>query len=289
MSQPTPAANPYGGIFQYLTKINGTDAEVRAAQAKLAQLTPETAAVYKTLDMLPEGELKSWLMANPVQFWKKIIALFKGKTYQTGQYILGERYNDQLLCNGNIGRSQVSDDSVPVARSIFTILFGVRINNSEDLDSLDHGVDAYYARPNKQDIPAEAVQRAVFLKQNFFPISTYNNTCWDLGIFEKYPLVAPIPEMNADATKEEMNVNKLYTGDLPGGARAVNGVIPVDAQTILKQYIGSTIDETTGEIVTPTEQKINDLVKRAKDNPIIIILAVVVIVMIILLIRKFAK
>lgn len=253
MPVPAQSQNPYGGIFQYLLAINGTDAQVKQAQAKLAMLTPTTAAVYQVLNLLPEGELKSWLTANPIQFWKKIIQLFTGRTYQSGQYRLGERYIDQLICQGGnpdsvTSTSQVPDDTVPVARTIFTILFGVRINNDEDLWSLDNGVSAYYSRPNKGDIPQLAVERAVFLKQNFFPYTTYNKVCWtDLSPFEQFPLVAPIPEMNASATHEEDNVGKLYSGPLPGGAVAVNGVIPVDAQTILKQY---PLDETGAPVTT---------------------------------------
>jgi len=166
-----------------------------------------------------------------------VIQLFTGRTYQSGQYILGERYNDQVLCNGNIGRSQVSDDMVPVARLIMTVLFGVRINDSGNLDSLDGGVDNYFHQTTFPDIPRNAVERAVYLKQTYYPISTYNNSCWDIQYFEKYPLVAPIPEMNADATRVEANYGKFYSGDLPGGAKAINGLIPVDAQTILQQYV----------------------------------------------------
>jgi hypothetical protein len=246
VATPQSSANPYGGIFQYLTQINGTDAQVRAAQAKLAQLTPETAAVYQVLNILPEGGLKSWLMANPVQFWKKIIQLFTGRTYQTGQYILGERYNDQVLANGNIGRSQVSDEMYLAARTILSILFGVRINDSGNLDSLDGGVDNYYSQSGFTDVPRKAVERAVWLKQHYYPIATYNNQPWDLTWFEKYPLVAPIPEMNASATNSQDNYGKLYNGLLPGGATAVNGVIPVDAVTIVGQDLSDSAATTTG-------------------------------------------
>lgn len=235
MPEPKRSDVPAGGIFQYLIHINGSPDEVKRAQAALASTNPVTFGVYQALNLLPEGELKSWLTANPVQFWTKVIQLFKGRTYQTGQYILGERYNDQILCAGDIGRRQVSDEMVPVARMIFTMLFGVRINNDEDLGALDNGVAAYYQRPNKGDIPQSAVERAVYLKQNFYPASTYNRQCWDLRYFELYPLVARIPEMNADPTREEANVGRFYTGELPGGAYAVDGLVPIEAQTIIRQ------------------------------------------------------
>src|SRR5688572_30164079 len=179
MSQPATSKNPYGGIFQYLLQINGSPAQVRAAQAKLSQLTPQTAAVFAALNVLPEGELKSWLMANPVQFWKKVYGLIFGRKYTSGDYILAERLNDQVYCNGDIDRRQASDQMVGVAHVIFNQLFGVRIATSEDLDSLDAGFAAYKARPVSQGISDNAIERAVFLKQRFYPISTYNARCWD--------------------------------------------------------------------------------------------------------------
>lgn len=233
-------------MFENLVQPQGSPQDVekatavlRDAKAGMAEGVAVAKAVYQIINLLPEGDLKTWLLKDPVEFWKSIIALIRGRTYQTGQYILGERLIDQVQ-GGNVGRRDVADEVVPAARMLFTILFGVRINNSEDLDSLDYGIDAYYARPNKEDIPHEAVERAVFLKQNFYPIRTYNVQKWDLGYFEQYPLVAPIPEMNASTTEEGLNVWKLYNGTVPGGAYAVDGIIPVDAQTILKQLPAGT-------------------------------------------------
>lgn len=244
---PVPSQNKYAGIFQYVLKMDGTPAQVRAAQAQLAKLTPETEAVYQALNILPEGGLKDWLMANPIQFWKKVIQLFTGRKYTSGQYVLGERFIDQIV-GGNVSRSQVSDADVAQAQTLFTILFGVRITTSEDLDALDYGVQAYYNRGEKNDIPNEAVERAVYLKQHFYPISTYNNYKWDTIYFEQYPLVAAIPGLTEGT---------LYNGDLPGGAVAVNGLIPINAQYILQQYPGSDFNQDTGTVTTPKGQVIN--------------------------------
>jgi hypothetical protein len=235
------STNAYAGIFQYLVHLDGTEAEVRAAQAQLAKLTPETQAVYQTLNLLPEGGLKSWLMANPIQFWKKIAQLFTGRKYTTGQYKLGERFVDQIL-GGDTDYHKVTDDIVAQAQTTFTILFGVRITTGEDLDALTYGYDYYYWRGEKGDIPQEATERAVFLAQNYYPVSTYNHGQWDPRYFEIYPLVAPIPGLDQGT---------LYNGELPGGAICVNGIIPVSANFIIKQYPGSDFDPTTGNTTTP--------------------------------------
>lgn len=98
-----------------------------------------------------------------------------------------------------------------VARALLTTLFGVRIGNITYLDNLDHGVDAYYASGGgygTQDIPREAVVRAVYLKQTFFPVSTYNVRHWDMNQFQIHPLVKPIPD--------PFTPGKLYTGTILG-------------------------------------------------------------------------
>lgn len=236
---PPSSQNKIAGIYQYITQINGSPEQVEAAKAKLAALTPTTAAVYQALNLLPEGELKSWLKANSIEFWKKIIQLIKGRKYTSGDYVLGERLNDNIYCNGDIGRQQVSDDMVDLAHRIFNQLFGVRISTSDDLDALDGGIDAYKARKVSEGISDQAINRAVWLKQNYFPSSTYNRVCWDLSYFEKYPLVDRIPDYN---------LGQWYSGPLIGGAEAVNGVINVDANSVLKQYVGADFNPETGEI-----------------------------------------
>lgn len=258
---PVPSTNPTAGIFQNLVKIQGTSAEVAKVQGAMAQAIPIANAIYQVIGLLPEGELKSWLTANPVQFWTKIFALIKGKKYTSGAYVLGERMNDQIFCRGNIGRQQVTDDMVTQAYIIFNQLFGVRIDTSEDLDALDHGLIAYRARPVSQGISDDAIERAVYLKQHYYPIATYNKSCWDLRYFEAFPLVDRVPDHE---------FGKWYTGPLLGGANCVDGLIPVSASSILKQFAGSDFDPATGNITTPDGTVIppGGSVSALDDNPL---------------------
>lgn len=231
-------------IFQNIVQPQGSAEEVSKAQTLLkdaregiASAVPIAQAVYQTLNLLPEGELKSWLMANPVEFWKKIVQLFTGRKYTTGDYILGERYIDQVMCKGDVTRRQVPDEIVPIAQTFFTIVFGVRIHTEEDLAALDNGVQAYRSRWTSKGVPDNAIERAVFLKTHFYQAFKNNQACWDLSYFEKYPLVAPIPGHD---------VGTLYTGPLPGGAHAIDGIIPVEAGAILRQLpTGTPFDPAT--------------------------------------------
>ena len=219
------------GLFDNLINIG------KEVQDGITAAEPTTAAVKQALNILPDGELKNWLMANPVAFFNRIFRLIKGARFQAGQYRLGERLLDNVLNKPTASYRDVSDDYVKLAQYLFTVLLGVRINNDEDMWALDNGVEAYYARPNKQDIPLAAVQRAVNLKQTYYPASTYNKTVWDLRHFENSPLVAPIPAVGIHDTLEEQNVGKLFNGELPGGAVVKNGVI--DGNDALKKLLTS--------------------------------------------------
>lgn len=272
---PVPSNNPAGGIFQFLVQPQGTRTQVNQAQLALQQASPYIAAVYQALNMLPEGDLKKWLTANPIQFFKMVIQLFKGRKFTIGQYKLGERYLDQIVGKATRAWSDVGDDIVPIAQMMFTVLFGVRITTGEDLDALNFGVNKYYERGEKNDIPVDAVERAVFLAQRYYPIDSYNRYQWDLKYFEMYPLVAPIPGIDEGT---------LYTGELPGGARAINGIIPVSAASVLQQIPGGDFDPNTGNITTPTGEVItpgstadasaggsvlDNLISYVKANPLV--------------------
>jgi hypothetical protein len=245
----TPMKGP--GLFSSIVKIAGGAASfVPGVQAVLI-------CAKFAISLLPPGGLKDWLQGGVVHFFTKLYTVFFGRKFTTGNYTLAERYVDQVLSpsgpdtlktNWNVTNEQVVDASM-----FFTIVFGVRITDSADLDALDAGMSAYYARPDKADVPANAVERAVYLKQQFYPISTYNSVTWDLNYFSEYPLVAPIPD--------PWNVGKLYNGPLPGGGVATDGIILIDEQTGL--YTDLTAGETKGEAAPGT-------VGPAKKNEVLI-------------------
>lgn len=115
------------------------------------------------------------------------------------------------------------------ARTMFTILFGIRMTNSNFLDALNYGVDNYYqaAGWHGEDIPRNAVERAVYLVQNFFPGSSYNAYQWDMNKFQEYPLVAPIPD--------PFEPGKLFTGEFLG-VSVVNGMAIGDPVPDVQEY-----------------------------------------------------
>lgn len=125
-----------------------------------------------------------------------------------------QAYNDQPQRADYGGRPKGAfpcNEGIGPARAIFTALFGVRILNSNYLDALENGSDAYYNVDGgalTYDIPREAVARAVRLKQQYFPNRSYNSWLWDLNKFQENPLVAPIPD--------PVKVGQLFTGNIFG-------------------------------------------------------------------------
>lgn len=209
-------------LLQNLVQFSAAAKDKAGPQA--AASDPLVMAVKLGINLIPEGSFKKWATMNPFQLYQKLWQAIFGKAFTTGQYRLGERFMDQIdpsgSANNAVSYRDVPDDVVENAMLIFTLLFGVRITTQEDLDALQVGRSAYYMRPDKNDIPQAAVDRAVFLKQTYFPDSTYNVSKWDTDIFSQYPLVAPIPD--------PYHYGQLYTGPLPGGGNAKNGVIEID-------------------------------------------------------------
>lgn len=255
------------GIYSNIVQPTGSKTSADMLAKLLTSSDPGVAAAQKIassiIGMVPPGGLRRFLSEGP---WKMLWSAVFGRKYTIGQYKLGERFIKQLGGNLNAGGWQdVPNDAVEQAMNMFTILFGVRIGTGEDLDALDYGADAYYARGEKSDIPRAAVDRAVYLKQTYYPISSYDNYVWNPIYFETFPLVAPIPGLQQGT---------LYNGTLPGGAVAVNGVIPVNADSVIKQVLGGSYD-ASGNLVTPTSggstaqpgNPLTRLITFVKTNP----------------------
>lgn len=228
------------GMYDNLIALQGSPQDVATVQNAIngkggtaATAGAIWAGINSIGQMLPPGEARKWLTSNPSQIIQNIKELIAGRKYTTGDYRLAERYNDQILCAKDISQPEATDDMVAMAHIIFNMLFGVRISVEDDLNSLQNGVAAYKARPVSQGMSDSAIQRAVYLKQTYYPNSTYNVTCWDLSWFGKYPLVQPIPDYN---------LGQWYTGKLPGGGKAVNGLIPIDSGAVISQLNGANFD-----------------------------------------------
>lgn len=116
-----------------------------------------------------------------------------------------------------------------------------------------------------------AIDRAVLLKQTYYREST---RLWDISYFYQYPLVAPIPN-----PFEPVLSRVMYTGDIPGGGKAVNGQITVGSSLI-------TSDKYIAEhpTLSGAQETINNVVLAAKNNPMVIFIIVGAILLIIILI-----
>lgn len=249
------------GLFQNLVPSGSAPpAQGVGGGLDVGQLKEVRNMIWKSV--LPAGRLKTALLATDgsiIDAFKTMLSLVQGRKYREGHYKLGERLIDQIKC-GSVGWKDIPDDVVPLARQVFSILFGVRILTGEDLDALDEGPSAYYGRGDKSDIPAAAVNRAVMLKQNFFPISTYNNTCWDLSVFERYPLVAPIPAMNL-GDDDAQNVGRKYTGPGFNDQQFVNGLLTYNSPSsnltsgIRANEQGNPMQQGMGSITPETLKK----------------------------------
>lgn len=175
-----------------------------------------------------------------------------------------EKHPEGVFDFGRPHGAHPCNELIGPARLLFTILFGVRITNSNFLDALDLGVDDYYAAAGDlgSDIPRIAVERAVALKQKYFPSSTYNTKLWDLNIFQKWPLVAFVPD------PEE--VGKLYTGEFMG-VNIVNGVALGTAVPDVQEAINQLDPNYVKPVVQPiadTGNIFDKIISFVKTDPL---------------------
>lgn len=138
----------------------------------------------------PDGGLKNFL-ANPIGTITHALTSLAGRTYTTGNYRLGERFMRHILNQDPGGYRTVPDEVVPAAQQFFTMALGVDIWNDEDLQALYGGVEAYFARPDKQDVPRAAAVRAVKVMSEWPMTNPQNPNAWyipwPLEVLRKYP------------------------------------------------------------------------------------------------------
>lgn len=256
-----PDTGLYSQILQpgHTAPAKGTGAGLAISPQEIDALLKIRNAVWGTI--LPAGQLRTALLsASPDLFsvFKTLISLLQGRRYYEQEYKLGERLIDQIQCQ-SVGWRDIPDELVPIARLVFTQLFGVRITSNEDLDALEYGPDQYFARGGKGDISWEQAERAVYLKQHFYNFGTYNTSCWDLRHFDEYPLIGRIPEMNADDHGGPANVGKFYTGPGFNGQQIIDGLL----QGTLPVAPGSTSVPPT----TVPQSWLDKIISYAKANP----------------------
>ena len=112
--------------------------------------------------------------------------------YSTSDRLLGSLYNEHIKHIIPPGGKQplTPDATVDEARNYYTRYFGVRIMNQDDMVALEAGTAPYLAIPTNAGQPQTAAERAVALKQTYFPESL---RFWDETNFSKFPYVADIP------------------------------------------------------------------------------------------------
>ena len=143
--------------------------------------------VQTVASFLPSRKQQKFIDAMKFGAIGAVYSLIKGRKLTTGEYVLGERYLNQILKAGVKSRNDVTDQEAHTAKIFFTVFFGVRIRVSADLDSLDGGVQNYYNQTKFKDVPLKAVERAVYLKKQYYPMESYNKGAWDLRAFETVP------------------------------------------------------------------------------------------------------
>lgn len=179
-----------------------------------------------------------------------------GRMYRGGQYWLGEKFKYYILGEDIHTRDAdtVTDEAVSTAITVFSVGFGVPIEDFQDILNLDVSADAYINRwkllgVNPADINLAAVSRAVNLKKMYFPANEVKTGVvpqkWDPNNFNKIPFAAPIP----DFKKDYPNVWKYtYTGPIPGGEVRDGVVIAGYLKTAAQNLPQTSLPGTSGPI-----------------------------------------
>jgi len=181
-----------------------------------------------------QGGLADWL--SPAGIINEVKAIIFGRLFRGGQYWLGEKFKYYVMGENIHTRDAdiVGDTTVSTAITTFSIGFGVPIDDYQDILNLQKGANAYIARyvqlgQTASKIPIAAVNRAVLLKQQYFPTEYENNWTatgvapkkWNMADFNKIPFAVPIPDFTKPYAQQW---DYTYTGKIPLG-EVVNGVV----------------------------------------------------------------
>jgi len=177
-----------------------------------------------------KGGISDWL--SPTGILNELKFALFGRAYRSGQYWLGEKFKYYVLGEDIHTRDAdiVTDQAVSTAITVFSVGFGVPVEDYQDILNLDQGSTAYINRYKLLGVPESsinlaAVNRAVQLKQTYFKFNEVPRGVvpvkWNPNDFNRIPFVAPIP----DFTKPYSQMwQYTYTGAIPGG-EVKNGVV----------------------------------------------------------------
>jgi hypothetical protein len=174
-----------------------------------------------------QGGIADWIGTASVI--NEVKSAIFGRAFRGGQYWLGEKFKYYIV-GDNIHTKDadvVTDAAVATAITTFSVGFGVTIEDYQDILNLQKGADAYIARyktlgADPTLINREAINRAVKLKQTYFPTEAEGNWSakgvapkkWDVNDFNKILFVVPIPNFMANYPDMWKGT---YTGKIPGG------------------------------------------------------------------------
>lgn len=173
------------------------------------------------------GGISDWL--TPGGIINEIKGAIFGRAFRGGQYWLGEKFRYYILGEDIHTRDAdvVTDPAVATAITTFSVGFGVPIEDYVDILNLQKGADAYINRyktlgADPSLISREAVNRAVTLKQTYFPTEVEGNSSakggppkkWDANDFNKIMYAVPIPNFTANYPDMWKGT---FTGIIPDG------------------------------------------------------------------------
>lgn len=202
------------------------------------------------------GGISDWL--TPGGIINELKGAIFGRAFRGGQYWLGEKFRYYILGEDIHTKDPdtVTDAAVSTAITTFSVGFGVPIEDYQDILNLQKGADAYIKRyvdlgADPALISREAVNRAVSLKQSYFPTEYEGNWAakglvpkkWDPNDFNKIMFVVPIP--NFVANYPDM-WKGTYTGLIPDGEVKQGIVIAGKAALAVPQDFKNTVLPGTG-------------------------------------------